>query len=486
MPNIQVRDAIFIRKYSQPSLATTCAKYISDYTQKEPDGLKKEFMSRIGVVAMPFMTSSATIQYLGILLSDTARMAFKWDWDTKILRDDLVDLIKMIVATVAQILVCPLSFFDPSIYKRPDEIPPIDPKDLQIDRLKGVIASKDRTISSRETTISDRETTISDREREIIALMLPSLITLENFDNTLNTINRIPGVTARKLGSGNTLSTCCSDDNFEDIRIEKFDKSLTPPDTIEFQFDLTDPNNHDLITKFLTKPHYVNRVIVKGTSAVEFLLNLPTENTPLHRIHTLVLKDVEFTKDELESIEQKFPQIDCYNWKDATLDSEVPGFGDRHICITPTENNIQKWLNHLNNNLNYMFDKLKSEFRPEIFTEFFSSNLKQPAAPFITNVRFLSGLETLHDKHLYRIQNNLLTLFPNMSSLDLSNCNRLTIEVLRVLTDFHLKKIHLNNASKFLLYKGLDLDDTTSFQKVEALLGSKSITMLPKYKATPF
>jgi len=437
----------------KPSLASGCTQFISDLTKHEEaepgmDWFMKELGARIGALSMPFFVSLSVLQLGGALVSHASLMVLNGDWDFELLSDYFVQILKMTGAVFVQIISCPISVIDPTVYQREEYIPAVGLKDAEIAELRQEIAQKDHELYERGKAL------------------LPT-ISLKTFDDLHENIDRMPGLSCKRweyevprdhVDSELSFSTWAPGGE-ETIKIQSFEKFLCPPDTLDLEVDFSQEHNHATLVTFLEKPHDVDRIVLKRAPSVEFLLTLPEEGTAFHYIHTLVLENVTLTKVQLETIALKFPNIACYHLDKATIDEEVPEFRDRFIYFEPKvdghvhfqRNNVQEQYDDFNRKLKVYVDGYSQRGFAGDLLAVQPKKLLHPAAPFIRTVSFLRGTE-VRDGHLDGIQRGLREYFPNMRILDLSRCSNLTASVFTTLGRIRPQEVYLMDCSKYLLY----------------------------------
>jgi len=454
----------------KPSLASACSHFIEDMTHIEEeapfmDRMMKEIGARIGVIAMPFFVSLSVIQLGGAFACHLTLMIVNWDWDVDLLTDYAVQIAKMVVDVFAQIIIFPIAIVAPTVYRYEPYTPPRDPKDVKIEGLQSQLAQKERDLIKRDQAL------------------LPQ-ITLTNFEDLEDTINGMVGIFAKKYDHGEDKDDpelCFStweSGGHDKIVIRDPEKFLCPNDTLELQLDFSNPEaKRDSLIRFLHKDHKIDRLVLKGAGDIDFLLDLPDEQTTLHNIHTLVVQNFELTKSTLTQIAQKFPNIACYYLSESVIDQEAPEFQEHYIYFEPKVKggrsvvwgNLQERYDDFNAKLKGFMESYSPRGFASDFLNVTPTKLLHPIAPFIRRVAFLRKTE-IRDGHLDGIHKGLKKYFPNMRILDLSECNNLTVGAFTTLAMLHPQEVHLVGCDKHLLYERL------SFDKIIQILGEQGIT----------
>lgn len=457
----------------KPSLASACSHFIEDMTHIEEeapfmDRMMKEIGARIGVIAMPFFVSLSVIQLGGAFACHLTLMIVNWDWDVDLLTDYAVQIAKMVVDVFAQIIIFPIAIVAPTVYRYEPYTPPRDPKDVEIEDLNLQLVQKEQQLIARDQAL------------------LPQ-ITLATFDDLEDTINEMPGISAKKWEyevseDPELYFSTWEPKGIDKIPIRSFEKFLCPPDTLELTLDFDEPlSKQDSLVRFLQKGHKIDRLILKGHGSLNFLLNLPENNTTLHNIHTLVIEEFEITKDFLIGLSRKFPNIACYYLNEAVIDEEVPEFRGQFIYYEPR---VKGKVSFARNNLQDLYDDFN--LKAKAFSEGYSAagfgdrhwltplpgiKLLHPIAPFIRRVAFLKGTE-VREGHLHGIRNGLKTFFPNMRVLDLSECHELTVGTFTTLAMLHPDEVRLVGCKRLLLER-LDRDGIIELLGTKGLQGEK-------------
>ena len=189
----------------------------------------------------------------------------------------------------------------------------------------------------------------------------------------------------------------------------------------------------------LKKTHLIDRLVYE-----EFSEDFPMEKGGvLSKIHTLVLKGTqEISIKKLEEIAKTFPNIACFDLSEIKVEGDLVTFKKKHIVLLPKENNIRTMFDELDEKL---FNLVKG-YNDQFYLQFKSSDdldsLFHPAAPFITNIAFLRGLP-MRESIFKALAPRLKCSFPNIRTLNLSKCERLTTNTLEDIAKLGIKKLFM-------------------------------------------
>ncbi|NGX51333.1 MAG: hypothetical protein K1060chlam2_01199 [Chlamydiae bacterium] len=427
-------NTIFIRDNYNPNLAAGLAQFISDWSRSE-NLLVSQGATRVAALIMPLAVSVSTLQLGGVLATDIVHMTLTGDWDSEALRGDLVDLIKMVGALFAQIVVWPLTIvYDPSLYQR-------------------VYIPTGTSIKFLDVTKPYIDN-------------LPSItLTPENFDDHVVKINQIPGITLQKIGNDYSYTNWNPNwnpngvRNGEDIPLANAKNIVRPDGSLEITLACNDQYESALIHALLKTPHKFHSLVIDGRSALQFLFYL-NQNSVKLSLNLLVFKDIELTRQDLEECKRRFPTVTGYDWSEATVrrDENLNAFKREKLYISSEDNNVRLHFNALYTKMAEAVQKERKDLQPFLSRPSNNSVVWHIAAPFVSELSLLKGtnitdlilVNLIRGNDPLRPVNLLRKYFPNMRALNLENCKHLTRAVLPSIRKLELKKVSFKGCPDLL------------------------------------
>ena len=404
----------------EDNVASRWIEVISDATKHEGDGvddwLIREVGSRVAALVLPIFVALATVQLAGVLVCQMTLAALMQE------HGDIgkcgTDLLRMIGALFTSVIAWPFSIIDPKVYKRDEKSSP-----------HGTDLEAQNEFLKKENALL-KDSLVEALESKKTRGSLPSWEELEGQEKP-------PGATAQKYkesdfdGDVRPIGTWDKRHGGSAITIKNEEHFLCPEGTVEVACDFEDSAHFAQLIAFMGETHKVDRLQINKGDLTHFLKL--AEDSMLEKVHTLVLRNMTFSVEDLQKIAAKFTNIACFDLKTCTIEGETDELEKTHIVLVngvKFESSVQKHYDDLNAHLEAFVGGYSSRgFAKRLYTGNPLKKCRHPAAPFIRTVSFLRDTE-IRDSHFKSLVTELNHFFPNMTVLDLADCDNLSVGVL--------------------------------------------------------
>ena len=452
------------------NIASRWIEVISDATKHEGDGvddwLIREVGSRLAAAAMPIFVALATVQLAGVLVCQVTLMALGQEHDD--IDKCTTDLLRMIGALFTSVIAWPWSIIDPTVYQRDERSSPPAP-DLEAEN-KSLVKQ-----------VQDLNEALIEAQRSPSPLLKAS-----SWDQLCYQSRNTPGADPHKYeyssddlvdptstwqanGAGiNGTST--------DHIIPNLEQFICPEDTLQIKCDFTDSDDRSGLMMLLEGSYEVDRLELVKASLTD-LLPLDKKSM-IGNIHTLVLRDMDISMEDLQEIADRFTNIACFDVKTCSIKGDIEPMYKTHIVLSQEpgrrigHHNIQEQYNDLNAHLKEFVQSYTYKgFGKKLYEGDVLKICRHPAAPFIRTVAFLKSTE-LRDNHFRDLRKSLKDFFPNMILLDLSGCTNLCVDTLEYINYFGVQEVYLKGCHH-IMYRRLPSKHPETLQVIQSPEGRK-------------